>query len=631
MPSTTPQDDDQAHASSFFDGPAAPYQPFLNVRGPDAPTAPKPDINRFLQLPAEAIVGGLVHTRGRASRRPRLDAAVLSVLAWHWQRSRGRAEALTYHDGVTVDIGPDEFVLSVLSVAAVLWLRFRRAPVPVAVLSDKAFWAYYERVRLAVARLCDTVVGGTPLLTHLGPAREDVEGKAADAYGQRWSMTGSVVDRLVENLPPCGSQEVLFPADLDLFYGSFQLEGQEGLYIGLGKGPLDNPGEMPDCDSIYVQEYPLVGPVVDVARALDALFVRDLGLYDRFTEAAAKTGRLVRKERGVHALGWQRQKARGLGWGGAHITIGSWQTGQATSPDRRARPCAVPFLVADVDGASPDQSLGIVRTLLERLVELGAQPGDLVVSYTGGRGYHIRIPHGLVGHPVYPNTEVARRTVGAFFGRLCDGLKGPDGPLVDSVDSSLFSPVHLVRAVGSEYEKAPERRCVAYRGGTFLELCRTYGHDVTDIVTMQSRSPKPVQFFFPDPDRTSAVPVLEAMMRAAAADAQTEVAREAESPNTVTAPRRIIAAIRRGVRPGEEFFPNYVGRAYAALLLADYLLTHGRLDERAAWAELERWNAANPVPIGEAEGDTDGELERVFDRACRYVSGRPRGGVSGAS
>ena len=58
---------------------------------------------------------------------------------------------------------------------------------------------------------------------------------------------------------------------------------------------------------------------------------------------------------------------------------------------------------------------------------------------------------------------------------------------------------------------------------------------------------------------------------------------------------------------------------------------HGRLDAQAAWAELERWNAANPVPIGDAEGDADSELERAFDRACRFVSGRFWGGISRAS
>ena len=614
MPDLTPPSDGQP-PPSFFDDPY-PYRPFLDHRGPGAPTSPSADPARFLQIPIAAVVGGLINSRGRAAGGPCYDAAVLSVMSWFWQQSRGHAGTLVYHDGMTVEVGPDEFVLSTLSVAATLWVRFRRAPVPAAGLYDGAFRSFYERSRLAVVRLRHTVVDGVPLVTHLGPARPDVEGKASDGYGQRWTMTGSVVDRVLDLLPPCGPQLTLFYGDLLPHHQTFKVEGIKNPSSPL----LKTLGEAPHCDSEYVQEWPLVGPVLDVARAFDALTALDLRLHDRLVEAAAKSGGLDHKERPVNALAWQRRRAKGKGWGGAHLTTGAWQEGQATSSDRRDRPCAVPFIVADVDASTADHALPVVLALLDRLVALGAPRGDLVVSFTGNRGFHLRIPHGLVGRPMFPNAAVARRVVGGFFERLCEGLSGPDGPLIASIDTSLFSPVHLVRAVGSEHEKVPGCRSVTYRGDHFLELCDTSWYDVVDIVTIQSRLPRPSPFLFPDPDRTFPVPALEAMLRSAAADAQTETTRATKSSGDRTASRGIIEAIRRGVRPGEEFAPGHVGRTYAALLLAINLLTHGRLGEAAAWAELEQWNGANPVPIGEAEGDTDGELERVFDRACRFVA-----------
>lgn len=617
MPDLTPPADGQP-PPSFFDAPD-PYRPFLDVRGPGAPAASNPDIDRFLKLPVAAVVDGLVHTRGRAAGRARFDAAALSVMSSYWKQSRGRTETIEYHDGVAVEVGPDEFVLSVRTVAAALWVRSRRAPVPAAGLDDGAFRSFYELVRQAVRRARRTVVDGVPLLTLLGPARPDVEGKAADAYGQKWTMTGSVVDRVLNDLPPCGAPEVLFYGDLFPCPHTFKVEGKGSPSIPL----LKDLRGTPNCDSVYVQECCRVGPVVDVARALDALTALDLRLHDGLVEAAAKTGGLAMKERAVDAVAWQRRKAQGRGWGGAHVTTGAWQKGQATSSDRRDRPCAVPYIVADVDAGSPDRALPIALTLLDRLVALGARPVDIVVSYTGGNGFHVRIPHGLVGRPMYPNAAVARRVVSGFIARLCDGLEGRGGPLIASLDSNLFSPLHLVRAVGSEHEKAPGYRCVGYRGNTFLGLWDEYDYSTVDIASMQSRSSIPVPFLFPDPDRTLPVPALETMLRAAAADVHTEAAHETETPGARPASRGIIEAVRRGVRPGEEFAPGYVGRAYAALLLAIFLMTHGRLGEPAVWAELERWNAANPVPIGDAEGDTDGELERVFDRACRFVA---RGG-----
>ena len=624
MSTPTPPSDDGADSSSFFDGPPGSFQPFLGVRGPNAPTASKPDVDRFLRLPIAALVYGLVNTRGRGARRPRYDAVVLSAFAWLWKQSRGRAGVFTYHDGASIDIGASEFLASIYSVAAVVWTRFHRMPVPAAGLYNGEFRRHYEMIRQTVVRLRNTVVDGVPLLTLLGPARKDVEGKASDAYGQLWTMTGSVADRVLGELAPCGPQDVLFYGDVEPLYQGFVLKGtrdkQEELWIEQYESILKGGGDAPHCDNKYVQEVPGVGRVVDVARLFDVLVARDLGLFGSFVEAAAKTGGLVRTEWPVNAIGWQRRRALGRGWDGAHISVGAWQKGQATSKNRRDRPCTMPYLVADIDAGSPDRALPVVLTLVERLVAAGARPVDLVVAYTGGRGFHVRIPHGLVGRPMYPNAEVARRVVGGFFERLCEGLEGRGGPLIASIDTSLFSPLHLVRAVGSEHEKAPGYRCIGYRGDEFLGLWDEYDYSTVDIVTMVSRSPIPVRFGFTDPDLTSPVPALEAMLRAAAADGQPETTRATESSGDRTASRGIIEAIRRGVRPGEEFAPGYRGRTYAALLLAINLLTHGRLGEAAAWAELERWNAANPVPIGEADGDTDGELERVFDRAVRFVA-----------
>jgi hypothetical protein len=598
------------------------------------PAATSPDTGRFLWLPAAVLVHGFVHTRGRSAGHPRLEAAVLSVMAWLWGRSRGHAETLPYHDGITVEIREDEFVASIYGVARVLWARFYRQPVPTVGLGARVFGSFYEVVRLAVSRLRSTVVGSAPLLQRLGPARPDILTKASDAYGQRWTMAGSVVDQWMdwhetetgvsaETARP-ETPNVLFYDDLDVVYKTFSTWNAERAEEHDGKTCALGSRIHSLCDDNYVQESFTGGPLlVNVAGVYDALFARQMSLHDAAVEVAAKSRGLGQAERSANGLAWQRRLIHRHDRGSAHVSVGAWRRDDATAPMRRDMPCTVPFLVADVDAPTLECALVVVRLLLGRLVALGACAEDLVVSYTGGRGYHVRIPHGLVGRPLWPRAADVSRVLTHFFAQLCDGLATPDGPLVDSLDAALFSPLHLVRAVGSEHERYPGRWCVGYRGGDFLRLVDTLGDGVLDVVEAHSRSPELVSFSLPNPDRMSAVPALEEMLRASVKDARAAAVKTDRLTKGASASRGIVAAIRPGVSPGEEFAPGHVGRNRAALIYAVYLLTNCRLSEAAVWAELARWNAeANPVPIGEAEDDTDSELVRVFDRAYQFVKGQ---------
>lgn len=320
------------------------------------------------------------------------------------------------------------------------------------------------------------------------------------------------------------------------------------------------------CDEYYVHQCFSDQASFDVVRVYDSLAAHDLNIFGTFTESAGKTGRLNRSERRVNALAWQRRQARTQRSGSAPITVGAWQAGHATAADRRERPCTVPFLIADIDGPTPDRALPAVKALVGRLVALGVRPDDIVVSYTGGRGLHVRIPHGLVGRPVWPRAAGVSRVVGKFFERVCDGLSTPEGPLYGSLDASLFSPLHLVRAIGSEHDRALGRRCVAYQGDTFLELIGTLGDDgFLDVAETQCKAAQAVPFLVPNPDRSQPVPALQEVLRAAICDVR-KLEKSERARGEIRESRGIIDRIRRGVRPGEEFAPGRVGRNYAALL-----------------------------------------------------------------
>jgi hypothetical protein len=124
--------------------------------------------------------------------------------------------------------------------------------------------------------------------------------------------------------------------------------------------------------------------------------------------------------------------------GGRHMSIGAYEEGKT----EEHHPCVVPYVVLDVDRHDIVESREATNRLLEGL---DAEFGNIhaIVCATGGRGFHVQIPMGAFGKPVFKNRQAARQALSRWA----------DEYLEEEVDTELFDPRHLYRMVGSKHEK----------------------------------------------------------------------------------------------------------------------------------------------------------------------------------
>jgi hypothetical protein len=525
-----------------------------HVRGHDYQ---KEIVDRFVTLDASVLALlaergiGLTHVQGRTSGSLRMEWLVLSYMAGAWLRWGADDSQVQYGDGAVVRVPPGEMVLSIYTVARAIARRLGRADVP----------ALYEQVRAAAGRL--TSAG---LIERLGPARPDMNGKAADCLGQRWSLEVDAL-KLADTEPDrqapalTAMMAVRLRSDSAVLPGARSQSGAAPLAIAL------------------VQKY----PVASIAEA----HVHDRMISElRF--AATRCNSFTSSPRSADFLSWQQSHARRSSIGaGKHLTVGAFQEKSATHHARGRERCTMPFLIADIDGANSAATHALALKLLERLVTLGVPLTDLVVAYTGHRGFHVRIPHGLIGTPVYRDAVAARLIVSAFFDRICDGLHD----VRNAIDSTLCSPLSQIRAIGSLHEKRLEETgvrtyCVGYKGDEFVDLPL---HVIEQYALFYS------PFRLHEPGAVARVATLTAMFEG--------IIREVENhPSTSAQNRGIISRIKQAdIREGEEFAPDHVGRSKAAFLYALYLQTHEAMPFDAALERLVDWNSQLPWPLPSSE------------------------------
>jgi len=144
------------------------------------------------------------------------------------------------------------------------------------------------------------------------------------------------------------------------------------------------------------------------------------------------------------------------------MSLGRWRTDEI----RRRHPdsaVTVPWIIADIDGPDRYTSYQHAQTLCTLLKRYGVDPAHIQVAYTGGRGFHVWIPHGLVGCPVYQDAEATQVLIRQFFDRLCEGH--PE--LRQVIDNMAMRPCQPIRMIGS---KGPNgRRCVGTTADIFME------------------------------------------------------------------------------------------------------------------------------------------------------------------
>lgn len=562
---------------------------FLHETQGDLPDHLHVNTDRFLALPRRAVedlkefsAGGL--TWGDTVR---MEIPSVSYLAGLTAQQPEGERVIEYDHGDTVTVPEGQIVVSVQKVARALYERFYWYPTRRAdINSDQRFTLFYKGVVRALQRLTDTSV-----LDHHGPAI-DTGDRKSDAYGQRYSV----------NIP-------------NLF--SLPLASTTPSLSTASKKPMPPAGSYVDT---FVAEGSDGRAVVDVAAMFDELVREHTDQWKTFREQAVKSTTASKDEaenfrvgeRGVDGFSWQRRQARESTVdrddgqeNSRHVTTGAYKEGHATSDDRSHLPCAIPFIVLEIDGETPQLCLEYARWIIRWLDSMDVPLESLTVTYTGNRSFHIRVPAGLFGKPVFRSTREATKTIRELYDMIEDEIDRLGGA---HVDSALASPLHHIRAVGSVHEglyskESKTRYCVAFSGEELLHF---------SLGAIREFSARYDGYTLPRPGEAPYHEGLHDLLQEAHSRAR---ASREEEDGSMTASRGIIDKIRlEGIDKGEEFYSGYVGRNLAARLLSLHLLQSG-LSTQDAWLALQDWNEKNSPPLGEAPGDYTRELRYVFERA----------------
>jgi hypothetical protein len=565
---------------------------FLSHAQGGLPEALFVNADRFLALRrdevsdiTEGVHGGL--TYGDTAN---MEVAIVSYLAGLEREQPSGRRTIEYDHGETVEVASGEIVVSMQKVARALYQRFYFQPTPRgSTTADGDFHAFYRTVTNAFGRLANT-----PVLDHNGPAIETGD-RTSDAYGQRYSVNIPAIAQLplCSSTPPvlfqCQSQQPPAGSYDERFVDGYSLELEDGT------------------------------EVVDVAAMYDRLVATHTDQWSTFTEQAAKSTTASNdsrenfrtRETGVKGFDWQRRQARPSTVdrdddkeNSRHVTTGAFKPECSTDTERKHLPCTVPFVVLEIDGETPQLCLEYARRILRWLGSIDVPLESVTVTYTGNQSFHVRLPAGLFGKPIFRSSREATKTLRELYGLIEDKIDQLGGA---HVDGALASPLHHIRAIGSVHEgryaaENKTRYCVGFTGEEIL----TY--PLNAIREFASRYDG---YTLPRPGKAPLNGNLQDLLREACTLSQQVY----ETDDDRSTSRGIVDKIRReGVQEGEEFGDGMVGRNLAARLVSLHLLQSGCSDQDA-WLALQDWNEKNSPPIGEAPGDYPTELRYVFEKA----------------
>lgn len=542
------------------------------------------------------------------------DLPFLSIATHRYLAFRDSTEPIEYHQGFEVEQDKDEFISSIKSIIESFYPRlFKTARLPDdSIVEHPSLKTIRDRLYMDLRRRIKKKMW----IVDKGPAAsdEDVKGKKRDLFGKRWTFKDTPFEDL-----------------------------------GLEAGE-DHPLPVVLC-SVVPDEGLLERKYCPVLSYCEQLVAQRFKLYEEFSRGETQTGLKNSGRRSAKYLQWQKEKQRrgeASKRKSRHISIGAFRPGETNLDNERGkeiRSCTIPYLVAEIDGPGAEASLGYARLLLKQLQTAGADLDVIVAAFSGRRSFHLRIPMGMVGNPVFRDTPVATKLVRRFFKSVSesaeenkddllsakeaemirdgsglnvaffDGIeptnKGPSS-LFEVLDGAMFSPNHLIRAIGSIHEKTGQF-CVGFSGTELLE---------TSLWKVKAYSKNYSGFRLEKPSEAAMVPALVEILQNASRA-------EEKNPDTLSTSSShqdgdgvksagIIDAIKDGVARGEEYLQGEVGRNRAALQYSIWALSHS--DSQAiAWKKVCTWNRKNSPPLGNHPTDEEDELRNVFRRAIAYL------------
>lgn len=228
-------------------------------------------------------------------------------------------------------------------------------------------------------------------------------------------------------------------------------------------------------------------------------------------------------------------------------------------------PCGASWLWFDLDEPTDNgRALDAARRLCAGLVDRYAIDGDdLLIFYSGSKGYHVGLPMALCGSPA-PSDRVHR--VAHKFAEAVAERQGV------TIDSGVYDRVRLFRAPNSRHPKTGRHR----RRLAFDELLSLR---VEEILAM-AESPEP--FDLPEPSGLDfqAAADWQAAEEAVEADDRVRTERRATTPGA-TLNRRTVELLRDGAQEGDRHRLLFSAAANLAEFGAGYELAFALLSEPA--------------------------------------------------
>ena len=489
----------------------------------------------------------------------RVELALLSGFVFHAQR-QAEKQKVSYNTGEAVEVDEDVFIVSMLTVIEDLYYRwFCLYPTD----NEDDFMRFYERCKKAIGRL---VKGG--YIDKRGYVNETALG----TKGTFWSFTNTHMQDYALVCEPAPPPVLMFCAGQDV-----NLE--EDGYINV----------VDLLSTAFVSETHEDHTHVEISTGISE-YGADRGRYMDYKE-------------------WSNIISNGTAApsGDRHMSVGALVDGHQAIKDDASY--FIPHFIFDVDGDDPFDSYETAKRVVDFFTyEMNVNEADLIVAYTGGDGFHIMVPSGLVGNPVFRNHVKAKNLL----------LKFKRTFLQENVDANLFDPRHLVRMIGSQHQKTGMYK-TAYTAEEFRS--KSIYEIIQDAVEYK-------RFEIPDP---TLVPMSSDLSLAFmfCADSMTRVVVPKYSEIADLEKRQgnseVIEMAMKGVSRKQVWYSSetkeYTGRNFAMFIAACYLIKKNDGNEYSAYDELKEVNQKNDPPL------SDRELRLCFESAMKttgYARNRRR-------
>lgn len=479
----------------------------------------------------------------------RIECAALARLLYE-ERERDTSEREVAFQGVGEYTKPKgTFILSIERIARDLWSRWFHQDG-----DGEAFERFYGRLRKSIGRLEDD-----------GWVQRKGHPHGKRCFGYVWSFEATFLAGASEELPQCK-------------------------YTG---ARLLHSGAAPD-EEVYGAGEGLINAVDVIGEA----FVADNPKV--FTQGETVTS-LTRRGRGEfgNIYAWSKHVAKTGASGPRFTSIGAWRSAEEGRADKAQ---VVPWITFDIDREDLQEAYEVAQRIVARIDALGGDLEKIHVSFSGKKGFHVRIPSGMAGAPVFANSAEAERILRGFCEEVAD----------DEVDLSTCDPRQNIRLIGSKRENG--FHVVAWSARRFARSDMTLGR-----VIEAAREHRPYKIGNVHPMTIAANPTFVEIMvsamdttRKAAIPSFSDAKKSAGSPYSSGVMKRAMQGCEEGTVWWDKGDKIHRGRSKLLFMAScDLLREHS---EHKAWAELKEVNEKCTPPMRERE------LQGRFKSAKRAVS-----------